>query len=142
MISQRLSALSSDVTDCSSTDCSCHCDTLDIYADHLVTTLLDCASQCLPTSKTSFHRKLVGWNSSARYLKEATNFWHKVWDEAGCPSSGVLFKIKKSAISRYKYAVVWDKLAHPFAMKRKGRFWSRFWSDVRRLNRSPKPCNH
>ena len=96
--------------------------------------------------KASFGRKLVGWNSCARYLKEATNFWHKVWDEAGCPSSGVLFKIKRCAKSRYKYAVrrlqrrqrfiLQDKLAHSFAMKRK----DRFWSDIRHLNRSSKPC--
>ena len=70
-----------------------------------------------------------------------------MWDEAGCPSSADLFKIKRSARSRYKYAVcclqhrqqfiLRDKLAHSFAMKRK----DRFWSDVRHLNRPHKPCN-
>jgi hypothetical protein len=89
------------------------------------------------------NQKLVGWNDGAGKLKEATNFWHKVWEEA---SSGVLFNIKRSAKSRYKYAVrrlkrrqrflLQEKLAHSFSRKRK----DRFWSDIRRLNNSSTSC--
>ena len=58
---------------------------------HLVSTLLKCAYQCFPTYTNTSNQKLVGWNDGAGKLKETTNFWHKVWEEAGCPSSGVLF---------------------------------------------------
>ena len=55
-----------------------------------------------------------------------------MWEEVGCPSSGVLFNIKRSAKSRYKYAVRRLKRRlqnNSFARKR-------FWSDVSRLNNS------
>ena len=57
-----------------------------------------------------------------------------MWEEAGCPSSGVLFNIKNNARSRYKYAVrrnkrrqnhvVRNKLSQSFSKKRKSNFWS------------------
>ena len=55
--------------------------------EHLVSTLLKCAYQCFPTYTNTSNQKLVGWNDGAGKLKEATNFWHKVWEEAWCPSS-------------------------------------------------------
>ena len=99
MVSLNLSVLSSEASNCYSTDCSCHLELLDDYAHHLVHTLLDCACLCIPSHTTSSPRRLVGWKDGVSSLKEATNFWHKVWVEAGCPSSGVLFSIKKNAKS-------------------------------------------
>ena len=32
------------------------------------------------------------------------HIWYKIWRDAGCPASGVLFEIKKRTKSRYKYA--------------------------------------
>ena len=66
-------------------------------------------------------------------LKNASKFWHKVWEEAGCPSTGVLSAIKIKAKKRYKYEVrrlklrqqflLQDRLARSFASKRKDKFW-------------------
>ena len=71
--------------------------TLDLYADHLVSTLLTCALDSFPTRSVSSSRRLVGWNRSLSKLKNATNFWYKIWEEAGCPNAGVLFQIKRNA---------------------------------------------
>ena len=49
--------------------------------------------------------RLVGWKDAACGLRESANFWHRIWSDSGCPSSGVLFQIKKNAKSRYKYEV-------------------------------------
>ena len=100
-MSQNLSPLPSEIISCCSTDCSCHRHLLDDYADHLVHTLLDCSYHSIPTHTSSGSKIFVGWKDGASKLKEATNFWHKVWLQAGCPSSGVLFNIKKNAKSRY-----------------------------------------
>ena len=70
----------------------------------IVNILLDCAHSSIP-SISSTPRRLAGWNDGPSELRRETNFWHKVWEEAGCPSSGFLFNIKKNAKSRYKYAV-------------------------------------
>ena len=146
-ISQHLSMLTSEITKCSSTEYSCHHEALNDYAQHLVSTLLKCAYQCFPTYTNTSNQKLVGWNDGAGKFKEATNFRQEVWEEAGCPSSGVLFNIKRSAKSTYKYAVrrlkrrqrflLQEKLACSFSRKRK----DRFWSDIRRLNNSSTCCS-
>ena len=99
----------------------------------------------LAPSISSTPRRLAGWNNGPSELRRETNFWYKVWDEAECPSSGVLFNIKKNAKSRYKYAVrrikrrqnhlVRNKLAQSFSKKRK----NNFWSVVKGLAKSHKP---
>ena len=124
--------------------CSCHYNVLDTYAEHIVHTLHDCALHCIP-SHTTPSRRLVGWKAGAGVFKEASNFWHKVWVEAGCPSSGVLFSIKKNAKRRYKYAhrrlkrrqqyMLQKKLACPFSQKTKE---NNFWSDIKLLHRSSR----
>ena len=114
-----------------------------IYAEHIVHTLHDCALHCIP-SHTTPSRRLVGWKDCAGVFKEASNVWHKVWVEAGCPSSGVLFSIIKNAKRRYKYAhrrlkrrqqyMLQKKLACSFSQKTK----DNFWSDIKLLHRSSK----
>ena len=97
-------------------------------------------------SHTTPSRRLVGWKG---VFKEASNVWHKVWAEAGCPSSGVLFSIKKNAKWRYKYAhrrlkrrqqyMLQKKLACSFSQKTK----DNFWSDIKLLHSSSKsPQSH
>ena len=49
---------------------------------------------------------LSGWTRSAHTLKQSAQFWHKVWSDCGCPSSGVLFQIKKNSKRRFKYEVL------------------------------------
>ena len=142
LVSQGISTFPSDVYNCISPGCTLHCDTLDLYADHLVSTLLTCALDSFPTRSVSSSRRLVGWNRSLSKHKNATNFWYKIWEEAGCPNAGVLFQIKRNAKRRYKYEVrrlvrrqkylLQNKLATSFAEKRK----NSFWSHVRKLNRS------
>ena len=95
LVSERITSLQSDVVVCSLSNCSAHHSVLDSYGSHLISTLLSCAYECFPTrSNQSFSR-----------LKESSLFWHKIWKEAGYPSSGVLSQIKKNVTRRYRYAV-------------------------------------
>ena len=84
LVSQRISSLQSDIVDCSVPDCSSHHTVLDSYGSHLVSSALECFQ--LSTS----HKRLVGWNQSVTRLKQSSVFWYKIWEEAGCPCSGVL----------------------------------------------------
>ena len=95
LISQCLPALSPAIVDCCSPECICHHNVIDSYADILVNILLDCAH----SSISSASRRLAGWNDSPSELRRETSFWHKVSEEAGCPSSGVLINIKTDAKS-------------------------------------------
>ena len=85
LISEQLSDPPVELLCCFQPDCSIHNDLLDGYADHIMDTLLNCAFRCLPC-RSSSPRKVVGWNNTAGKLKEASIFWHKVWEEAGCPT--------------------------------------------------------
>ena len=96
MVSERLSDPPANLLCCSQPDCSIHDSLLDGYADHIMNTFLDCALRCLPC-RTISPRKIVGWNNPTWKLKKASVFWHKVWEEAGCPTSGVLSSIKRHA---------------------------------------------
>ena len=61
----------------------------------------------------------------AHLLKRATSLWYDVWKEAGYPTSGVMFQIKKHAKRRFKYEVLkrrhqhllWSKFAGNFLTK-------------------------
>ena len=48
---------------------------------------------------------LVGVIEGVNPLKDKFLVWNKIWDEAGCPSTGVLSQLKKHAKTRYKYPV-------------------------------------
>ena len=100
MVSQRISSLPPEVFNCSLPHCTIRQDILDSYSQHLVFTLLTSSSQCFPTISSSSSRKLAGWTDSTIHLKRTANFWHKLWNDAGCPSSGVLFrKIQRRSIN-------------------------------------------
>ena len=48
---------------------------------------------------------LAGWSEKAKLIRENSVLWSKIWHEAVCPSTGVLFQLKKHAKARYKYAI-------------------------------------
>ena len=61
---------------------------LDDYTHHLVRTLLDCSYHCFPCHRSPSSHELIGWN-------DGPNFWYRVWDQAGGPSTGAIFNLKK-----------------------------------------------
>ena len=105
-------------------------------------------SHCAPTSAlkevVALLRSIIyggsDWcNHCGEFDAPASNFWYKIWEEAGCPNAGVLFQIKRNAKRRYKYEVrrlvhrqKQNELATSFAEKR----MNSFWTHVRKLNSS------
>ena len=143
LVTQLISALPSDVVDCSLTQCTTHRAVLESYGLHLVSTLISSAHEAFPSHLiSSSHRRLVGWNPTVSRLKGSAAFWYKVWVEAGCPPSGVLTQIKKNSKKRYKYEVrrlvrrqnslIKKKLAASYSLKKK----SSFWTNVKKLQSS------
>ena len=49
---------------------------------------------------------LAGWSEEVKPIREKSLLWSKIWHEAVCPSTGVLFQLKKHAKARYKYCSV------------------------------------
>ena len=80
------------------------------------------------------------WLDRFHYQSRTANFWHKLWNDAGCPSSGVLFQLKQNTKKKYKCEVrrltrrqkflLQKKLARSFSKKNR----NSFWADVKRMN--------
>ena len=148
MVHHLLPSLPLAVVTCSRSDCSEHLDLLDSFAQSLLSPLVSSSSLCFPCVSPS-PPKIPGWNDGTRKLREMSIFWDKVWVEAGCPSAGVLFNIKRNTKSRFKYAVcrlkrrkeylIRERFASSFTSRKK----YQFSCEVRRLNRVRKsiaPC--
>ena len=69
---------------------------------------------------------------------------HKLWSECGCPSSGVMFELKKNSKYRYKYEVRMLKRQQQYIkseMMGRALAQSRsrdFWKEVRKMSKSVK----
>ena len=93
------------VEPCCVPDCSKHKITLDSYSLQLIKCIVDSAYHSIPCHSRAPARTLAGWNFGPKQLRSQAKFWNQVWVEAGCPSKGVLFQIKKTCKHRFKYAV-------------------------------------
>ena len=92
LVSCSITTLPSQTYSCVTPNCTEHNHSLDSFARNFLSTLLDCARQCFPQHSSS-PRRLVCWNdTSCSKLKQTANFWYRLWEDAGHPSSGVLFR--------------------------------------------------
>ena len=140
-VGSLLPVVPTSVLDCCNPHCQHHRAELDLLFDRFVDCLSLAASLNIPHHSPSTRRKLLsGWTDGTHILKQKSVFWHRVWVEAGCPSSGVLFQIKKHAKHRFKYSVRRLKRRehvlnrHLLARSFSAHSQREFWSSVRRLN--------
>ena len=86
----------------------------------------------------------VPGNIHARFLQKTAKFWHKLWSESGCPSSGIMFQLKKNSKKRYKYEVCRIKRQQQYIkseMMGRALTQSRsrdFWKEVPKKSKSAK----
>ena len=105
-LSSSIPEFPNDILNCCDPDCTVHHVDLDSYCVQLINCIESSAVLCLPTQGHCLrYAPLSGWNRSAHTLKQSAQFWHKVWSDCGCPTSGVLFQIKKNSKRRFKYEV-------------------------------------
>ena len=99
MVSKHLPSFPQEILNCSIHDCTAHHEAIDLYTQSFVSVLESCSLLCFPsfTSSPASLPKLPGWNDGTGKLQKMSVFWHRVWVEAGYPSAGVLFKIKRNA---------------------------------------------
>ena len=105
-VQTTLPTLSDDLLDCSNSNCKHHHLVIDtaVKSYYHVYIMYIIGQLCLlQLSKCAM--VMPGWNDSARLLRSKALFWNHIWSDNDCPSSGVLFQIRKKAKSRYKYAI-------------------------------------
>ena len=106
---QSLAALSSSLDDevvlCCNPLCTAHHQHLELICGQLVKCLKEAAESSIPCRGSGRRRKVAGWSEFVKPELVASQWWYKLWLDAGSPSAGVLFQLKKLAHRRYKYAV-------------------------------------
>ena len=68
MLCDRLFDPPAELLSCSLPNCFAHASLLDDYSEHIMSTMLHCASYCFPCKRPSFKR-VPGWKDSAGQLK-------------------------------------------------------------------------
>ena len=140
-IRQHIPVLSDTVITCCDPKCKKHFSDLDTACRQLLDCLDTGAQKCFPKFR-SYHSTVPGWNLQARSFRCSANFWHKLWCDCGCPTSGILFQIKKKTKRRYKYEVCrLKRQKEHLKCERIGEALSQsrnrdFWKEVRKLTKS------
>ena len=97
-VGSLLPVVPTSVLDCCDSHCIHYRAELHLLFHRFVDYLSLAAALNIPHHCPSSRRKIFsGWTDGTHILKQKSFFWHRVWVEAGCPSSGVLFQIKKHA---------------------------------------------
>jgi len=81
-----------DVISCTVPNCSVHKGDLEHLCLQLSSCLIRCADCSIPKRGG---KHLAGWNDEVKSLKENSVLWNRIWQEAGCPSVGVLSQLRK-----------------------------------------------
>ena len=106
---QSLATLSSELTDevvfCCNPSCTIHQQCLEQICHQLVQCLKVAADSTIPCRGQGRRPRVAGWSQFVKSELVASQWWYKLWIEAGSPAAGVLFQLKKLAHRRYKYAV-------------------------------------
>ena len=144
-ISAHLPVIDVDLLLCHDSTCTVHASLIDSLVDSFLNCIHWASFSSLPTlSQLSKRRCIPGWNTYVKGLKGKADFWHRVWVEAGGPTSGTLYQIKRKAKSRYKYQVRKlmrrreyvsnQTLVSAFSNKNP----ASFWKEVKRVRGSKK----
>ena len=94
-----------DVVDCNDVSCNNndHKQQIDMWCRGLINCCLE--SDCnFPRVKSQKKAVRPNWKCDVKPYREDCLFWHKLWQDAGCPAAGVLYDIKKHTKKQYMYA--------------------------------------
>lgn len=136
--------LSDDVVFCCNPSCTVHQHILDEICLQLVNCLERAAHFSIPSTDISQRRRVAGWSQFVKPELKHSQWWHRLWVEAGSPTAGVLFQLKKLAHRRYKYAVrrVRRRQEHLKRTRLAEALLNdpnrKFWSEVRRFSGNNK----
>ena len=79
-----------------------HRDELKQFSTNVNAACMAASLACIPKTKK---RKVAGWTERVARFKEKSILWHRIWQQSGRPTGGLLFEIMKNAKRDYKAAV-------------------------------------
>ena len=73
--------------------------------DIIIKQCVDANRDCIPTKKRGDKKSIPGWSEYVKEAKETALFWHKLWQQNGCPSSGIVADVRRRTRYKYHYAI-------------------------------------
>ena len=94
-----------DLLGCCDLQCTRHSTAIDDLTKQFYSCLHQASITCLP-QVCKKPTVICGWSSnSTSRLKKESILWNHIWQDCGCPSSGVVFQLKRKTKNRYKHEV-------------------------------------
>ena len=144
--------LPAEVSNCADKFCTGHTDQILSYFRNIVN-IMSCASRLtIPNNMnkiTKFNKnnKRPGWNMFVKQYKDSAISWHKEWSDAGRPSQGHLFNMRKQSRSQYHEAINFIKKNKDWIVKLnianalKYKNYSDFWKEIRNIKGVNNGCS-
>ena len=101
-------------------------------------------TKCKPSCK-----RIPGWNDHVRLLRDDSIFWHRIWQQCGCPTAGWIAQIRRTTRSKYHRAVRSVKnrkleiISQKMADSLNSNSQRDFWRESKKINNTgePSPSN-
>ena len=135
----------SELIRCDEYTCTSHDNVIDEAFNSIVDACLEAGRLTLPYSNDqSRATPIAGWSIYVAESREKAMLWHRIWQESGSPTQGVIHDIRKCTRTAYHYAIRHAKrqadicqsnrLADALLQKRT----RDFWKEVKGIKGKPK----
>ena len=140
-----------DTLMCNDVNCGnrSHFSEIECLHDVIIKQCIDASNNSIPTKKRGFKKSIQGWSEYVKEAKETALFWHKLWQQNGCPSSGIIADVRRRTRYKYHYAIRYvtknkkSITANKMAQQILNSELKGFWANVKKVNgvKSNLPCS-
>jgi len=137
-----------DALHCTNNLCDVHQPDIDSYCCNIVNACIFAADSTIP-GYTINKRHVPGWNKHIPEERNTSIFWHNMWKENGCPTSGHIFNIRRYTRKRYHHVIketkrkkdvmVSENVANAFLSNKQRDFWTEI-KKIRKCKNNTHPC--
>ena len=142
----RFLDIEDQIVNCNNKKCEIgsHKDILN-YLELIIEIMILSASMTVPQKTRTnnigkYKSKYPGWNQYVKPKRENSILWHKIWKQAGSPTEGQLFEIRRYTRKQYHDAILYVQKNKDNIIKFKvadslsSKSYRDFWKEIKRLN--------
>ena len=90
-----------ECSSCSGNTRESHNRAIDDHCNSLISCCMRAARVAIPNRRR--RKRVAFWSERVSESKSRSILWHKIWEDSGCPRTGLLFEIMKKAKAEYKH---------------------------------------
>ena len=121
------------IVNCNDRFCNSHNDFITQTLNDIINAMKISANLSIPKFSNKRNKGKPGWNNFVSFYKNKSMLWCKIWKEAGSPTHGELFEIRKLTRNKYHLAIKYikrnkdniikDKVSHSLKSNNVVSFW-------------------